>query len=104
MAKVENKAKLEDYDVIRYPLYTEKTNGLVQDANTYTFCVGIKSTKTQVKEAIERIFNVEVDSVRVCNYQGKLKRVSRGIGRRPKYKKAYVTLKEGSKIELVEGL
>lgn len=101
----EKAPKIKDYEVIRFPLLTEKTTGLNSDNNTYTFCVSTDSTKTQIKEAIERLFNVDVESVRTCNYRGKIKRTIKGIGSTAKYKKAYITLKEGDKIDsLVEGL
>ncbi len=97
--------KISDYDVIKFPLLTEKTTNMGKDGNTYTFCVGTTSTKIQVKEAIERLFNVKVDSVRTCNYRGKPKKTMKGVGRTVAYKKAYVTLKEGNKIDsIVEGL
>ncbi|MGI6680353.1 MAG: 50S ribosomal protein L23 [Bdellovibrionota bacterium] len=96
---------MKDYELIRYPMLTEKTTGLNSDYNTYTFCVCLNSTKIQIKEAIERLFNVQVEKVRTCNYVGKVKRTTRGIGTTRRYKKAYVTLKEGSKIDnLIEGL
>ena len=104
MAK-ETAPKIKDYEIIRYPLLSEKTTGLTSDNNTYTFCVGTSSSKIEIQEAIERLFNVEVENVRTCNYRGKMKRTLKGIGSTPKYKKAYVTLKEGNKIDsLVEGL
>ncbi len=101
----EKAPKLNDYDVIKFPLLTEKTTDMGKNGNTYVFCVGTTSTKIQVKEAIERLFSVKVDNVRTCNYQGKTKRTMKGTGRTVKYKKAYVTLREGDKIDsIVEGL
>lgn len=97
--------KISDYEVIRFPLQTEKSTILQSDHNTYAFCVSTGSTKIEIKEAVERLFDVEVENVRTCNYRGKIKRTIRGIGSTSKYKKAYVTLKEGNKIKsLVEGL
>lgn len=97
--------KIQDYEVIRYPLQTEKSAILQSDSNTYAFCVSTDSTKIQIKEAVERLFDVKVENVRTCNYRGKIKRTIKGIGSTSKYKKAYVTLKEGDKItSLVEGL
>ena len=104
MAK-ETAPKIKDYEIIRYPLLSEKTTGLTSDNNTYTFCVSTNSSKTEIKEAVERLFSVKVEKVCTCNYLGKVKRSLKGKARTPKYKKAYVTLKEGNKIDsLIESL
>jgi large subunit ribosomal protein L23 len=63
-----------------------------------------RATKSEIRQAVERVFSVKVDAVRTCTFLGKTKRTARGVGRRAGFKKAYVTLAEGSKIDLVEGL
>lgn len=92
---------MENYrDVIKAPIITEKTASLVQNANTYTFSVDTKANKTQIKQAIEGIFNVKVENVNTVNVHPKKKRVGRYTGKTNKVKKAIVKLKEGSSIEL----
>ncbi len=69
----------------------------------YSFIVDKKATKIDVARAVENLFKVTVEGVRTNIVRGKIKRVGRNIGKRPNYKKAIVTLKEGDKIELFEG-
>ena len=87
-------------DIIKAPIITEKSADLVQNQNTITFSVDVKANKTQIKQAIEKIFNVEVESVNTINVKPKKKRVGRYVGKTNKVKKAIVKLKEGSSIEL----
>ncbi len=92
------------YDVIIKPVISEKS---MDDAamKKYTFKVAVNSNKTQVKQAIEEIFGVEVKKVNIMNVNGKLKRMGRNIGRTSASKKAIVTLTENSKeIEFFQGL
>ena len=92
------------YDVILKPVISEKS---MEDAQNkkYTFKVATDANKTQVKLAVEEIFGVEVKKVNIMNYDGKLKRMGRTMGRRAAYKKAIVTLTEASKeIEFFQGL
>ena len=92
---------MENYrNIIKAPIITEKTADLAQNANTYTFSVDTKANKTQIKQAIEALFNVKVESVNTINVQPKKKRVGRYVGKTNKVKKAYVKLQEGSSIEL----
>ena len=92
---------MENYrNIIKAPIITEKTADLAQNANTYTFSVDTKANKTQIKQAIEALFNVKVESVNTINVQPKKKRVGRYVGKTNKVKKAIVKLKEGSSIEL----
>ena len=92
---------MENYrNMIKAPIITEKTADLAQNANTYTFSVDTKANKTQIKQAIEALFNVKVESVNTINVQPKKKRVGRYVGKTNKVKKAIVKLKEGSSIEL----
>ncbi len=89
------------WDIIKSPVITEKA--LVakeesQDARQLlTFRVDTRATKPEIKSAVETIFQVQVDAVRTVNYAGKIKRRGRYEGRRPSWKKAYVTLKQGEK-------
>ena len=92
------------YDIILKPVITERS---MDDAamKKYTFKVAPDANKTQIKEAVEEIFGVDVEKVNVINVKGKLKRMRRYVGRTAKSKKAIVTLTESSKeIEFFEGL
>lgn len=92
------------YDVILKPVISEQSMDVAADKK-YTFKVATDANKTQVKLAVEEIFGVEVAKVNIMNYDGKLKRLGRTFGRTPAYKKAIVTLTEGSKeIEFFQGL
>ena len=86
-------------DIIKAPIITEKSSELATN-NVITFSVDVKANKTQIKQAIEKIFNVKVDSVNTINVKPKKKRVGRYVGKTNKVKKAIVKLKEGSSIEL----
>lgn len=87
-------------DVIKAPIITEKSADLQQNNNAVTFSVDVKTNKTQIKQAVENIFNVKVESVNVVNVKPKKKRVGRYVGKTNRVKKAIVKLKEGSSIEL----
>ena len=87
-------------DVIKAPIITEKTTDLKENNNTITFSVDVKANKTQIKQAVEKIFNVKVESVNTVNVKPKKKRVGRYTGKTNKVKKAIVKLSEGSSIEL----
>ncbi|MGI6172711.1 MAG: 50S ribosomal protein L23 [Christensenellales bacterium] len=92
------------YDIIIRPVLTEKTYEQMAEKR-YTFQVAVKAGKTEIKEAIETIFGVEVAHVNTVRQIGKIKRQGRTQGRRPERKKAYVTLTESSKgIEFFEGM
>jgi large subunit ribosomal protein L23 len=95
---------MKAYDIIIKPVLSEKSyDGIA--IKDYTFIVAKSATKTEVKQAVEEIFNVKVDRVNVVNYQGKIKRMGRTQGRRPSFKKAYVKLSAESKpIEFFESL
>jgi large subunit ribosomal protein L23 len=89
------------YDVIRRPLITEKSNGLMDDLNQYVFEVAPNANKTQIKEAIEVIFDKKVVRVNTMVMPAKRGRRGRRVYvRSQQYKKAIVTLAEGEKIEL----
>jgi large subunit ribosomal protein L23 len=91
------------HDVIRGPIITEKLDQAREKFRQYSFIVDKKATKIDVARAVESLFKVSVEGVRTNIVHGKVKRVGKNIGRRPNYKKAIVTLKEGDKIELFEG-
>ena len=86
------------HDVIRRPVITEKGLTLKEDDRTLCFEVSNRASKTQIREAVERIFKVKVDHVRTMNVPGKMRRRGRYMGYRPDWKKAYVTLREGEKM------
>ena len=91
-------------DVIIKPLLTEKGYDGIADKK-YTFIVAKSANKTQIKLAVEKLFNVQVESVNTVNCKGKLKRMGRNEGYTPDYKKAIVQLKEDSKtIEFFDSL
>ena len=85
-------------EIIKTPLVTEKSNDSKEN-NKYTFLVSEKATKTEIKEAIERIFKVKVESISTLNIKVKTKRVGRYTGLSNRGKKAIVTLKDGMTIE-----
>ncbi len=87
-------------DVIKAPIITEKSSKLAQESNTITFSVAVDANKTQIKQAVEKIFNVKVESVNTINVKPRKKRVGKYSGFTNKVKKAIVKLKEGSSIEL----
>ena len=90
-------------DVIKGPLITEKLDAAREKLRQYSFIVDKKATKHDVARAVESLFKVNVEGVRTNIVRGKTKRVGRSMGKRPNFKKAVVTLKEGDKIELFEG-
>ena len=91
------------YDIIRAPRITEKGTRLKERSNVITFEVRTDANKVQVRKAIERVFNVKVADVTTVNCGGKKKRLGARVGRRSDWKKAYVTLKPGEKIDIFEG-
>ena len=87
------------HDIIKGPIMTEKSSTLAQN-NVITLSVDPKANKTQIKQAVEKIFNVKVESVNTVSVRPRKKRVGKYTGYTNKVKKAIVTLKEGSSIEL----
>ena len=87
-------------DIIKAPIITEKSSDLKKKKNTFVFSVDVNANKTQIKQAIEKIFNVKVESVNTINVKSKKKRVGRYVGKTKRMKKAIVKLSEGSSIEL----
>ncbi len=93
------------FEVIRRPLVTEKTTIQKETIRTLVFEVHRDATKSEIKKAVEKLFSVKVEQIRVANMPGKLRRQGRYSGHRPDWKKAYVLLKEGEKmIEFHEAL
>ena len=91
------------HDVIKAPLISEKGTLLTERASQVLFKVRPDANKIEVKRAVETIFNVKVVQVRMARYLGKMRRIGRNMGRRSDWKKAYVTLKEGDKIDFFGG-
>lgn len=92
------------YQVVLKPLLTEKGTRLKEEGNQYLFHVAKTANKIEIKQAIEQLFKVTVLDVRTLHVRGKVKRLGRFQGRRPDWKKAVATLKEGDVIELYEGV
>lgn len=93
------------HEILIAPVVTEKTTLLKERTGALTFRVARGANKVQIRQAVERIFKVKVAAVRTENVRGKDKRVGRFVGRRPDWKKAYVTLKAGQKpIEYFEAV
>jgi large subunit ribosomal protein L23 len=96
---------LENYRIIIRPLITEKSTLQKETGNIIAFEVAPKANKIEVRRAVEALFNVKVEEVRLFNVRGKLKRLGRNIGRRSDWRKAYVRLKAGEKApEFFEGV
>lgn len=91
------------YDVIKAPLITEKGTLVSERAGQVVFKVDRAASKEEIKRAVEKLFSVQVQTVRTVNYLGKVrKRFGRPVGRRAAWKKAYVTLAEGQSLDLLE--
>ena len=86
------------FEIIRNPLISEKST-YVSQFNYYVFKVSTKSTKPEIKQAIEKLFSVKVLSVNTLNQNGKLKKFRNILGKRPNFKKAFVKLAEGNTID-----
>lgn len=92
------------YDIIRKPSLTEKGMTLQEVHNQVVLKVNSKANKIEIKEAMEKLFNVKVTKVRTANMTGKSKRVGKHIGKTPNWKKAVVSLAEGEKLDFLEQL
>ena len=86
------------YQVIKRPIITEKGLGVKETQHTVVFEVASDATKTEIKEAVQRVIKVKVDHVRTANFHGKFRRRGRAEGFRSDWKKAYVRLAEGEKM------
>lgn len=93
-----------DYDILRYPVMTEKSTMLLDKSNSYVFVVDINASKGAIKKAVERIFDVKVLKVNTLVYKGKVKGFRGRYGKRADFKKAVVRLEAGNKIELGVGV
>jgi large subunit ribosomal protein L23 len=93
---------LNMYAVLVQPLLTEKLTSLREKTNTVGFIVHPNANRVQIKQAVEALLKVKVEKVNVMNVRGKTKRLGRFSGRRSDWKKAFVTLKEGEKLEMYE--
>ncbi|MDH5739228.1 MAG: 50S ribosomal protein L23 [Nitrospira sp.] len=94
--------KIEMHRVLVQPLLTEKITGLREKTNTVGFVVHPEANRVQVKQAIETLLKVKVEKVNLMNVRGKVKRLGRFSGKRSDWKKAFVTLKDGEKLEMYE--
>ena len=92
-----------NFKLLKRPHLTEKTWGQKELQNQVTFSVSVDANKIEIKQAIEEMFKVTVLGVNTIKQRGKVKRMGRHAGRRPDWKKAIVTLKEGDRIEYFEG-
>lgn len=91
------------YDIIKRPLDTEKTNIQKERSNQLSFEVDRRANRIEIRRAIEKIFNVKVSGVRTMQVKGKTKQKGRIIGKRKDWKKAIVTLMPGERIDFFEG-
>ncbi|MGB9668174.1 MAG: 50S ribosomal protein L23 [Thermosulfidibacteraceae bacterium] len=94
----------DPYQVIIRPIVTEKSVRLKEIENKYTFEVHIKSTKKDIKDAIEKLFNVKVEGVNTMIVKGKRRRIGRKVVKGKDWKKAIVKLREGDKIDFFESI
>ena len=91
------------YRTVVRPIMTEKTSAAYQDRGEYTFEVASDANKHAIKSAIERLFGVKVTGVQTMNCRGKSRKMGATMGKRPNWKKAIVTLKDGDTISIFEG-
>jgi large subunit ribosomal protein L23 len=91
------------FDIIKRPLDTEKLDRMRDRENKFSFEIDLHANKTEIKQAIEGLFKVKVLDIKTSIVRGKHRRVGRSEGKRPNWKKAIVTLKEGDAISLFEG-
>ena len=102
---------MDNHNIIISPILTEKSSFSMENFNQYVFKVDVNSNKLQIKDAIEKRFNVKIVKVATMKYKGKTKNftirsgghVLRSSGKRKCWKKAIITLDQGHKIDLVEG-
>ncbi|MDF0644831.1 MAG: 50S ribosomal protein L23 [Nitrospira sp.] len=94
--------RLDLHHVLIQPLLTEKVTAMRESNNTVSFLVHPGANRVQIKQAVETLLKVKVERVNVLNVQGKLKRLGRFSGKRSDWKKAFVKLKQGEKLELYE--
>jgi large subunit ribosomal protein L23 len=90
------------YEIVRRPIISEKSTALAEVAGKYAFEVAVGANKNEIKDAVQRLFNVKVRAVRTMVMHGKVKRVGRFETKRSNWKKAIVTLAEGQKIDFFQ--
>jgi len=93
----------EPQTIIRRPWITEKSTRQKEEGGQYVFEVHRDANKIEIQAAVERLFKVKVLQVRTSNVMGKIKRLGKRYGKRPDWKKAIITLKEGDRIDFFEG-
>jgi len=94
---------MDTYEVLRRPVITEKST-MLSDIGQYVFEVAEKANKIEVKRAVEEIFKVRVRAVNISHMRGKMRRMGRTQGMTPGWKKAIVSLEQGYRIELFQGV
>jgi len=87
------------YNVLLAPVISEKSTLVGEQSNQYVFRVAKDASKAEIREAVERIFEVKVHDVRTLNVKGKRKRSFRGVSRKPGWKKAYVRVEDAQEID-----
>src|SRR5687767_8960551 len=90
------------YEVIRRPIISEKSTALAEVGGKYAFEVAVAANKQEIRDAVQRLFNVKVREVRTMMVHGKVKRSARSEIKKPNWKKALVTLAEGQKIDFFQ--
>jgi large subunit ribosomal protein L23 len=91
------------YSIIKKPLFTEKGGGMKEAQNKVLIEVARDANKIDIKRAMEEIFKVKVAKVATINEQGKMKRYGKSLGKTSDRKKAIITLKQGEKLDFIEG-
>lgn len=91
------------YEVVRAPHISEKSTLAAEERNEVVFKVAVDARKPEIRQAVEQLFDVKVRDVRTVQMKGKRKRFGRLAGKRPNWKKAYVTLEEGNEIDFLGG-
>ncbi len=90
------------YEVIKRPIISEKSTALAEVAGRYVFEVAVKANKNEIRDAVQKLFNVKVHGVRTMMMHGKTKRVGQSVIKNSNWKKAIVTLGEGQKIDFFQ--
>jgi large subunit ribosomal protein L23 len=92
------------YGILKRPVVTEKSNRLREQHNQFVFEVAPSANKIEIRDAVEKLFNVSVTDVRTMMVRGRIKRFKRGFGKQPNWKKAIVTVHADQTIDLFEGI
>lgn len=96
--------KKDPHQILIRPLLTEKVTGLREQLNKIGFLVDRSATKIDVKQAAEEVLKVRIEKVNIIKVKGKKKRLGRHEGKRPDFKKAILSLRQGEKVDLFEGV